>query len=59
MVEKGNKYKLASSIIELLDNNEVWESKSKGALNNASLYLSDRIKSEYQKYLEQIINSMK
>ncbi|TRW74001.1 glycosyltransferase family 4 protein [Lactococcus lactis] len=59
MVEKGNKYKLASSIIELLDNNEVWESKSKGALDNASLYRSDRIKSEYQKYLEQIINSMK
>ena len=59
MVKKDDKKGLASSIIQLLDNKEIWQMKSNGAIDNAALYKVDKIQNEYHDYIEKVLSQRK
>lgn len=59
MVPKDDERALISSIVKLLSDKELWQIKSYGALNNASLYQVDRIQKQYQDYIEKILSERK
>lgn len=59
MVAKGDKKALANSIIQLLSDEHVWESKSHGALKNASLYETSGVQKEYQAFFKKILKQRK